>query len=602
MALGARLQSRPRRSSMQTGDVPARLSRRRRVLILSSNVGEGHAAAARALALHLEEHDPDTEVAVIDGLAAMGELIRRVVQDGYQAQLRVAPWSADLVYWLLLRLPPARLLARFLLRRIGMRKLQRVIESHDPDIVVSTYPAVTIMLGMMRRRGRLRVPSAAAITDLAGLFFWADRGVDLHLLAYEESIPEVEKFAGRGSAVVARGLVAPHFEQPNDPATARAALGLPDSGRVVIVSGGGWGIGDLAGSIREALTLEDVNVVVLAGRNEECKTSLERAFADDSRVRVLGFTTQINDLLAAADAMVHSTAGVTCLEARARGCPVVVYGAQIAHIRVNAREMARREIVDVALSPSELRVALERALEGGGARIRAADPFGTPAAATLLADARIRVRPPSRVRVALPRVAISAIATLAPVWTFVSPSALGLRTISSVPTSQREVALVVRAPSQLIGQLQARMQATGMDASFAVNTDPGTISALRAAGADGLPDLKPSGTVHWLRVGGELRSEARALGLRHHFYYLRPRGGFSLAEYFMASRAGGRAVSPRVIDRGISRRPLHRGDVLVLDVPREPAAAAAAIDRARGELAGAGLSAVALDSLLPGAH
>src|SRR5437868_10775645 len=55
----------------------------RRVLILSADVGEGHAAAARALAEQIESSPQATEVTVIDGLAAMGRVLRPVVEDGY---------------------------------------------------------------------------------------------------------------------------------------------------------------------------------------------------------------------------------------------------------------------------------------------------------------------------------------------------------------------------------------------------------------------------------------------------------------------------------------------------------------------------------------
>ncbi len=72
-------------------------SRRRpgpkRVLILSADVGEGHAAAARALARQIESAPEPTEVTVIDGLAAMGPLLQPVVEDGYRVQLRFFPWT-----------------------------------------------------------------------------------------------------------------------------------------------------------------------------------------------------------------------------------------------------------------------------------------------------------------------------------------------------------------------------------------------------------------------------------------------------------------------------------------------------------------------------
>ena len=87
----------------------------RRVLILSADVGEGHAAAARALAAQLEQAPDPTEVTVIDGLAAMGRVLRPVVEDGYRVQLQLIPWSYTVVYWLLEHVPPFRAYTRRLL-------------------------------------------------------------------------------------------------------------------------------------------------------------------------------------------------------------------------------------------------------------------------------------------------------------------------------------------------------------------------------------------------------------------------------------------------------------------------------------------------------
>ena len=125
---------------------------------------------------------------IIDGLAAMGRVLRPVVEDGYRTQLRFMPWSYSLVYWLLEHVAPMRLLARRLLCRFGARPLRREIAEHDPDVVVSTYPAITVVLARLRRRGRVDCPTVATITDMTGLFFWAQRGIDMHLVMYDASV------------------------------------------------------------------------------------------------------------------------------------------------------------------------------------------------------------------------------------------------------------------------------------------------------------------------------------------------------------------------------------------------------------------------------
>ena len=88
------------------------VSGRRRVLILSADVGEGHAAAARALAEQIEASPQDAEVAVIDGLDLMGRVLRPIVEDGHRVQLRFFPWTYTLVYWMLEHVLPFRLFAR----------------------------------------------------------------------------------------------------------------------------------------------------------------------------------------------------------------------------------------------------------------------------------------------------------------------------------------------------------------------------------------------------------------------------------------------------------------------------------------------------------
>ena len=60
-------------------------------------------------------------------------------------------------------------------------------------------------------------------------------------------------------------------------------------------------------------------------------------------------------LLAAADVLVHSTGGVTCLEAKAAGTPVVSYGLPVGHARLNTRAMATLDLLRLANNTDELR-------------------------------------------------------------------------------------------------------------------------------------------------------------------------------------------------------------------------------------------------------
>jgi processive 1,2-diacylglycerol beta-glucosyltransferase len=587
----------------------------RRVLILSADVGEGHAAAARALAQQIEDSPQEASVTVIDGLAAMGPLLRPVVEDGYRVQLRFFPWTYTVIYWLLERVMPIRVVARRLLCMLGSGPLSRAIEGHDPDVIVSTYPAVTVVLAQLRRRGEVTCPTVATITDLTGLFFWAQPGIDMHLVMYGESMPSVERIAGRGSVQLVRPLISAEFLQPRCPIEARSALGLPEDGRMVVVSGGGWGVGDISGAVNEFTQVKEVSsIVCLAGHNEQLAEKLRSTFASEPRVHVFGFTDKMPELLAAADVLVHSTGGVTCLEARAAGTPVVSYGLPVGHARLNTRAMADLDLLRLANDTDELREHVQATFSSDPlvalADSEQARRAAGPAAADVVLEAPRRVRP-----VPVWRLRTAAFATQAALlvgmgsWmmstdevTAIAAKILQVHPLSHVPTRQREVGIIVHAPAGVVDQVAAQLAAQGIHVSFADDAGVPTrarIARLSVFGDELLPEVPNSALFHWVRTRGVLRSQARALGLRHSFYYLEPVGGLSVGQLVLARTDGATPVKGALRLRATDRLPhrsMRAGDVIVVELGGSPSSLRGLV-RIVSRLASEGLGAEPLSAL-----
>jgi UDP-N-acetylglucosamine:LPS N-acetylglucosamine transferase len=70
----------------------------------------------------------------------------------------------------------------------------------------------------------------------------------------------------------------------------------------------------------------------------------------------------MSEWLAAANALVHSTGGLTVLEAYIRGCPAISYGWGRGHIRVNNAAFRRYGLAAVVGGKGELNQALQAAL------------------------------------------------------------------------------------------------------------------------------------------------------------------------------------------------------------------------------------------------
>ena len=269
--------------------------------------------------------------------------------------------------------------------------MEAFLRDHPADVIVSTSPLTIEVLGTMRQAGTLATPVVSAITDLAALAHRAHAGIDLHLVTHAESAAEIRAIAGPGAQIAAvHGLIDPGFANPPERNDARIELELSKRGSLVVISGAG--IADLTGAIETALHYTPDTIIVLTGDNAQARACAEAAFGDgdEARVKVQAFAENMVTLLAAADVLIHSTAGPTVLEALMCDCHVIAYGRGHGRARINNR--AYEELGMVAVAPD--RTALAHALVAAlNAPPSDAESPELPAAADLVCELAL----PSRV-------------------------------------------------------------------------------------------------------------------------------------------------------------------------------------------------------------
>jgi UDP-glucose 4-epimerase len=548
-------------------------SRPRQVLIISADIGEGHDLPARAVAREFRDEDPDANIAIVNGLPAMGWFLTKLLRENSEFMFRWVPWLFDLQYRLFMGFAPTRWFSMKMLTLLGRRGLMRLIRAHNPDVIVSTYPGVTAVLGEMRWTGRLRVPVYSSITDLAGMQFWAHPGVDLHFVTHPETIEEVVGIAGPGSVRWAKPPTAPAFLAARSRSDARRALGLPvDGTKVIAVSGGGWGVGDLLGATRAALQVPGAIVLCLCGRNDKLRARVSRELGGEPRLRLMGFTDRMGDVLAASDALVHSSAGLTVLEAIIRGCPVISYGFGYGHVRVSNQALLRFGLAQVAPDVSDIGPALDRAL---AARPEPDGRFARrPSTASLILSDERRITPLPVWRVRTARAALAGAAAVAVAgWTLTTGASYSLvshfvhmRPVTAVATSHPEVGVLVDAPSSEIPTIADYLAERGIRASFTLGQTASTQEPVVVAyGDQGVPRLPHGGLVRWLGAREQLRDLIEQLGYRHHFLYAS--SGPSVGQWWMAHGAGGRLIAGAVRLQDTDDRvgQLHAGEVIELE-------------------------------------
>jgi hypothetical protein len=285
----------------------------------------------------------------------------------------------------------------------------------------------------------------------------------------------------------------------------------------------------------------------------------------------MGFTDRMGDVLAASDALVHSSAGLTVLEAIIRGCPVISYGFGYGHVRVSNQALLRFGLAQVARTVSDIGPALDRALASRP------EPDGRfarrPSTASLIMSNERRVVPLPAWRVRAVRAATgTAAALLIAGWTLTTGASYSLvshfvhmKPVTAVATSRPEVGVLIDAPPSQIPTVADFLAARGIRASFAL-AQPAQETLVVEYGDQAVPRLPNGGLVRWIGARDRLRDLMEQFGFRHHFLYAS--SGPSVGQWVMAHGAGGRLVAGaiRLQDKDDRVRKVHAGEVIELTV------------------------------------
>jgi processive 1,2-diacylglycerol beta-glucosyltransferase len=219
-----------------------------------------------------------------------------------------------------------RKLTRF--RRMWARatnlRFVRFVERFEPDAVLCTHYLPVEILGELASRGR-RLFTVSVVTDFEAHALWMEQSVDLYCVATEETRASLVARGAEAERIIATGIpISGRFARKVDAAVVRRGLGIRDDLPTLLVLSGGFGMGPVR-EIVEGLDAVNtpVQVLVVAGKNAELRAELA---ARDYRhpTRVLGFVTNMHELMSAADLIVTKPGGLTTSEALALGRPLFI--------------------------------------------------------------------------------------------------------------------------------------------------------------------------------------------------------------------------------------------------------------------------------------
>jgi len=308
-----------------------------RVLIATVTAGGGHLAAAAALEEAWRTERPGDTVEKIDLVKFFSTLHRKIHADGYVKLVEHAPELWGMVFKKTDDPSLARRLNR--LKRLfpsnSRSRFARFCRQFRPDAVVCTHYLPLELLGDLKTRAAKKdsasrecLPSplvVSVVTDFEAHALWMEGCVDLYCVAAEETKARLVARGAPAENVVATGIpISSRFSTVPDRKAVRQTLGLRDDQPVLLVLSGGFGMGPVAEILRELDKVDrPFQTVVVTGRNEELRREL--AGSDHKHpTHVLGFVTNMQDLMSVADLIISKPGGLTTSESLALGKPLFI--------------------------------------------------------------------------------------------------------------------------------------------------------------------------------------------------------------------------------------------------------------------------------------
>lgn len=338
------------------------------VLILFSDTGGGHRAAARALTDALNLLDPTCVVTVADPLIGQGPAVVRRLASLYSPMIRRsrAAWGA-LYHTSNTKATFAAIRAVF---GPGVRKVVgHLLKQHDPDVVLSVHPLLNhVAHQAIRKSGRPRA-LMTVITDLVDFHRgWSFSQADLVIAPTERARRTALRRRVPPERVKLLGLpVDLRFRPPapGEKQALRRRFGLEEQRFTVLVIGGAAGVGHLAAQVRElAEQPHPWQLVVVCGRNEKLRRRLnEMEMATPILVR--GFVDYMPELMRACDLVVTKAGPGAIAEALATGLPLVITGFLPGQETGNVDFVVESRIGAFAPKESELLDEVRVMAEGG---------------------------------------------------------------------------------------------------------------------------------------------------------------------------------------------------------------------------------------------
>jgi len=203
------------------------------------------------------------------------------------------------------------------------------------------------------------------ITDYYFHKSWLTKGAFRYYVATDDTEKELLKLGVEKNKIKKFGIpIAEKFDDNFDADRWLKDNGLSATKNTVLLSAGAFGVSTDFAMLIEQLKKKsnDVQVVVICGKNMKLKKELEYKYSGDKGVKIFGYTENMYEWMKSSSVLITKAGGVTISEALASNIPLILFNPVPGQEMENARYFKKHNMAKIAKSQEEVLKHIEQLL------------------------------------------------------------------------------------------------------------------------------------------------------------------------------------------------------------------------------------------------
>ncbi len=304
----------------------------KKVLIFYAAYGGGHLSAAKSIQKYITENFTDVESEMVDCMKYINKPLEKVTTGAYREMAKKAPKLWGKVYFdsekgLLSEISKDS-------NKLMAKKLSKLINEINPDLIISTHPFSSQMASYLKGKGKIDCEIATILTDFAIHKQWlvGSEYTNNFFVSNDTMKNDMIDLGINENKIHVTGIpMSDRFFETFDKEVIYKMFNLNPDKKVILFFGGGeFGLGkDRTVQVLDSFIkkLTDFQIVAVAGKNEKMKEAFEELAKNnqaEDRVRVLGFTDKVPELMHISCLVVSKPGGLTTTETLASSLPMII--------------------------------------------------------------------------------------------------------------------------------------------------------------------------------------------------------------------------------------------------------------------------------------